>query len=416
MADLRRFLRKSFLERNQVLIGLIGTGAIAAGSAFALLLSGGVFEKTYTVTAEFADAAGLRSGDDVTVAGLEAGSIGDISIEDGAVVMDLDIRDGVDMPADSRAEIVVETLLGQKAVNLVAGTSDERLADGDVIPLERTTTPIEIVDLNDISVRLLEESDAQALEDVMANLTEITDGKEKEIKAVIDGLAEVTEVVVRKKEELRGVISALDTLSQTLAEEDDTIVSIIERYNDVLGNLAERSDDLAALLVNTEGAAHEVTDLVDRNRPEIDAALVSLHETLRVVDNHQLELAALIAYLEESVQGYATVGYSSGVPNRWFNIFVQSVGPLGVDALAGPCGLVDQALDGLLGPDPRDCEDRRDFGDVPEDEGERPGGGARTGAPEAGGGDGRAEAPLPGDIGDLIESLTGTALEVGGVR
>ena len=417
MASLRSLLRKSFLERNQVVIGVIGTLVIAGASAFALLLSGGVFERTFTVTAEFKDAAGLRAGDEVTVAGLKAGSIGRIAVEDGVVVMDLKVKDGIVMPVDARAEIVVETLLGQKSVDLKGGSSSEPLADGDRIPLERTTTPIEIIDLNDISVRLMEESDAQALEDLMSHLTEITSGKEKEIEGVIEGLADVTEVVAAKKQELRGIIDSLDTLSHTFAEEDDTIVSILDRYNDVLGNLAERRDDLAALLTNTDAAAHEVADLVNRNRPVINGLLDALHQTLTVVDDHQLDLAAAISYLEESVQGYSSVGYSQGVPNRWANIFVQSLGPLGVDALVGPCGLVDQALDALLGPDPRDCEDRAEFGET-EDEQEDEDPRRRSGS-----GGGQAEetpaaeaSPLPEGIGDLVESVTGAALPVGGSR
>jgi phospholipid/cholesterol/gamma-HCH transport system substrate-binding protein len=416
MGRLGRFLRKSFLERNQIAIGVIGITVIAVASALALLLSGGVFEKTYAVEAVFKDAAGLRAGDEVTVAGLEAGRIGGVSIENGMVVMDLDIRDEVVMPVDSRAEIVVETLLGRKSVDLVAGDSPEPLADGDVIPVERTITPIEITELNDISVRLMEESDAQALEDLMAQVTNITKGKEREIKAVIDGLADVTTVLSDKKEQLKGVLSSLDTLSHTFAEEDDTIVSLIDRYNDVLGNLARRRGDLEALLVNTDSASHEVAFLVDRNRPVLDRTLDSLHASLRVVDEHQLDLAGTIAYLEESVQGYASVGYSQGVPNRWFNIFVQSLGPLGVDSLVGPCGLVDQALDEFLGPDPRDCEERRNFGDANEEGRPR----ARRDGParDAERRDALRDqdapgVPLPGDIDDLVDAVTGGALSGG---
>src|ERR671930_2734125 len=71
---LRGFLRKSFLERNQRVIGIIAVLLIVGGSAFALLLQGGVFASTYGVTAFFTDAAGINPGDEVTVAGLPAGS------------------------------------------------------------------------------------------------------------------------------------------------------------------------------------------------------------------------------------------------------------------------------------------------------------------------------------------------------
>lgn len=396
--------RKSFLERNQVMIGIIGAATVLVGSVLALLLSGGVFADTYQVTSVFTDAAGVRSGDDVTVAGLDAGSVGSVRIVDGMVEIELKINSDVEMPADSDASIVVETVLGRKSVQLIAGDSDEALAEGDTIPLERTTTPIEIADLNDASVSLLERSDAEALERLMTEVTNITKGKEKQIGTVIDGLTDVTAALDSKKQELERLIESMSTLSTTFASRDDEIVSLIDRYNIVLGNLAERRDDLRALVENTDEASHEVADLVDRNRPVLDSTLNSLSEALKVVDKHQLDIAATIPYLEASVRGYSSVGYSQGVPNRWANIFVQSLGPVGVDAIAGPCGLVDHALDEILGPDPRGCEHENE---------ELPLGG--PGAPEEGddGGDdpGLPELPgvppLPGDIEDLLDSVLG---------
>lgn len=399
-------LRKSFLERNQLIIGVIGVMVVLLGSVLAVLLSGGVFANTYQVTAVFKDAAGIRSGDDVTVAGLDAGSIGAVRIVDGLVEIELKINSDVEMPADSDAGIVVETLLGRKSVQLLGGGSDDMLAEGDTIPLERTTTPIEIDDLNDASVSLLERSDAQALQQLMIEVTEVTKGKEQEIGTVIDGLADVTGALDSKKEELQRLIESMSTLSTTFASRDDEIVSLIDHYNVVLGNLADRKDDLTSLVVNTDEASHEVADLVERNRPVLDSTLNALSEALKVVDAHQLDIAATIPYLETAVRGYSSVGYSQGIPNRWANIFVQSLGPVGIDAIAGPCGLLDQALDEILGEDPRGCE---------HENGELPRGGE---TPEQPGQDGGGNEPpalpgvpsLPGDLGDLFDSVIGGVL------
>ena len=156
MGRVRDGLQRSFLERNQVIIGGIAVVLVVAGSAFALLLSSGAFRKTFTVTAQFADAAGIKSGDDVLVAGLEAGKIDGVEIADGAVKITLKVDDYVDMPRDSRAEIVVQTLMGKKAIELSGGTPDgPRLGDGDVFSLEQTRTPVEILDLQDASVPVL---------------------------------------------------------------------------------------------------------------------------------------------------------------------------------------------------------------------------------------------------------------------
>ncbi len=442
------FFRKSFLERNQKLIGFLGALVVLAGTSFALLLSGGVFADTFTVTADFADAAGLKAGDDVVVAGLDAGSVDTIEISGGKVEVAMKIDDGIEMPKDSKAEIVVETLLGRKSVQLIAGSSDAMLEHGDVIPVDRTTTPIELVELGNRSEPLLRKSDPRAFQDFMNEITKITSGKRQQARTLITGLTEVTGVINARGKQLSRLLDSLDTLASTFAERDDTLVSLIDNLDVVLGNLSERTADVERLLRRTDAASNEVADLVERNRGELDGTLRNLHTTLQILDRQQVDLAAGISYLEQSVQGYSSVGYSQGIPNRWANIFVQSLGPLGVDTIIGRCGTFDEALDQLLGKDPRNdpnspqydpryCEKNPDYdgGKGGGDDGGSddppiplpslpplPGGGSTTTAQQGGAGtastsDQSQQPGLGGDVGDLLEDATGKdglATDLGG--
>jgi phospholipid/cholesterol/gamma-HCH transport system substrate-binding protein len=410
---LKGALHKSFLERNQKLIGFIGVIAVLLATAFSLLLSGGFFRDTYTVRARFADAAGLRSSDDVQVAGLDAGSIGSVEIDDGAVVVELKIDKGIEMPRDTNAEIVIETLLGRKAIRLDGGSSSEMLRDGDVITLENTRTPVELLDLANRSRPLLDRSDPRALQDFMDQITAVTQGKSVQVSSLISGLADVTDAVDSRKRELSRLLESLNTLGATFAEKDDTLVSLIDNLNVVLTNLSERTDDVERLLESTDSASHATADLVRRNRPKLDRALSQLHDSLEVIDRHQVDLAAMVSYLHDSVQGYSSVVYSAGgtYDNRWANIFVQSLGPVGIDAFFGPCGTFDSALDDLLGEDPRPCEDRAEYGDGY--------GGGEGGSNGSGDGSPQGQEPpeqdpgrepgdgLAGDVGDLIDNVTG---------
>ncbi|MFP5298849.1 MAG: MCE family protein [Actinomycetota bacterium] len=398
----------SFLERNQLIIGIVSSVLVLGGSAFAIMLSGGAFAKTYTVTARFTDAAGIKTGDEVQVAGLEAGTVKGVEIEDGAVKVTLAVNDDVQMPVDSLAEIRIETLLGRKNVTLVAGDSGSMLQDGDTIPVENTITPVEVTDLADTSVRLLEASDAEAFETFLTEITKITRGKEEQVGQLISGLGDLAAAVDSRRDELGRLLDSLNTLSATFAERDDTLVSLIDNYDVVLANLADRTDDLQELLDSTETASFEVASLVSRNRGTINSALEGLRTTLKTIDDHQMELAAAVSYLEEAVRGYSSVGYSQGTPNRWANIFVQSLGPLGVDAIAGPCGALDQALDELLGPDPRPCDERAEYGEGEEEQSDEEEPPSRNGAGEATEEVGDAIDDVTGDLGDLLDSITGT--------
>jgi len=359
---LRGFLRKSFLERNQKIIGLIAAVIIVGGSAFALLLQGGVFASTYKVTAYFSDAAGINPGDEVTVAGLKAGTVKGLTVQRGRVAMDLAVSSGVKLTRDTRASVVIQTLLGRETVELQNGTARAQLADGDVIPLSMTSTPVNITSLNDVSVRLLRKSDAAALNSLLREVSQITAGKAQQVRRLVNGLANVTQAVDQRRAQLASLITALKVVSTTLANKDRTILSLIDNLNPVLSNLAVRQQAIRRLLQATDAASHDTADLVARNRGVLDATLRGLHTDLTVLDRHQVDLAATIQYLDDAVHGYQSVGYSQahpgpgfqgsgsgGFPNHWANIFVQSLGPVGVDAFLGQCGVVDHLIDQVLG-------------------------------------------------------------------
>ncbi len=364
-------LEKSFLERNSRVIGAIALVIILVGTAVSLLLTGGVFARTYKVTALFRDAAGIQQDDKVRVAGLEAGRVKGVRLQGGIVAVDLGVNRGVELTKDTRAEIIVETLLGKRSVNLVADFAPRALAqnageqqllqDGDTIPLSRTTTPIDIVELNDISVELAEESDPVALNEFLKDLSQITAGKQRQVRQLVTGLRDVLKAVDSRKEQLARLISSLRVLFTTLGERRESLVSFIDSFRNVFNRLALRQRELTTLLQATDSAAHETADLVGRNRPVLDATLNNLRVVMETIGRHQLDLAATVSYLEDGVQGFQSVGRQGstcgvensfncdgGTPVPWANIFVQSLGPAGIDQLIGQCGLVDQLFDQIV--------------------------------------------------------------------
>lgn len=405
----------SILERNQRVIGAVALVLIVGGTVFALVLQGGAFKRTYRVTAYFADAAGIAEGDNVTVAGLIAGTVKELHIEEGRVAMELGIEEAVELSADSSAEVMIETLLGRRSVAVLDGESAEMLQDGDVIPIDRTTTPIDITELNDISVRLLEESDADAFEAFLRDIAEITEGKSQEVTALIGGLNRVLDAVDSRRVQLSRLIESLRTLATTFGKRDDRIVSLIDHLDVVLGNLEQRQQELQTLLESTSTASLETADLVRRNRAVLDSTLNNLHDDMQVLEKHQLDLAAGIAYLENAVEGYQSIGYTEGKPNTWANIFIQSLGPASIDALIGEGGLVDDLVDEFFCPNGNCPTAAPGATDVSQ------GGSGDSGeaSQDAGAGDASdigtpveppKEADLPCTIGDVIDStLAGQA-------
>ena len=108
---------KSFRERNQVAVGIASIIVLAL-----IFLLAFEFKKlpfishNYTVTAEFADAAGLAPGSDVRIAGLKVGTVTKVKLDGDRVLVTLSVGGGVTIPRDATAAISLKTILGTKSV------------------------------------------------------------------------------------------------------------------------------------------------------------------------------------------------------------------------------------------------------------------------------------------------------------
>ena len=110
---------KPFRERNPVPIGVIGIVAILllmllSFNANALPFIGG----GTTYHADFSDGSGLKSGDDVRIAGVKVGKVTGVALKGAMVRVALQINTSARIGDQTRADIKIKTLLGQKYIAL----------------------------------------------------------------------------------------------------------------------------------------------------------------------------------------------------------------------------------------------------------------------------------------------------------
>lgn len=343
------------LDRNQVVIGVVAIVLIAVGTFFGITATTGGFVPGKLVRAEFTDAAGLEEGAFVFVAGVRAGRVE--SVEIAGDVVEVSFKLDAEVPADSGADIFLNNLLGKRAVKVIPGVSEQTLAEGELIPVERTGTPVDLPELGDETVDLLGGTDVEALQNVTTALADVTEGARDDVEALIDGIDRLTRVVSRRKSELATAIDRTEDLVDAAADKDREIVRIIDAFGSTLDRLAQRRADLTRLLDETAATSTLAADLVEDKRAVLDRVLSELHTDLEILDRRQVEVAHALAYSGVSIDGFASIGYRGGDDVRddnpsWGNVFTTGLGQLGVQALLGCGGALDQALTELVGPDP----------------------------------------------------------------
>jgi phospholipid/cholesterol/gamma-HCH transport system substrate-binding protein len=332
---------KSFRDRNPYAVGLVSTLVIGAltGLAFMVGLLH-LLEDTYEMEATFTDAAGLRGGDEVKLAGVKVGRVTGVEPdhENGLVRVEWVVNRGVDIMDGAGADIALETLLGSKFVRITNATrGDALMADlpreERSIPFEecdpngacrpRTTTPVDVFDLTRVATNRIEETDNDRLNQLINQLADVTEGKRATITDLVHGIDDVSRAINEREAQLDALLDDADELAANLAAKDQTLVRLIDSSRQILDFLVARRDELALALGAGSDAVRSLSLLIDTNAAQLDAILTDLHPTLATVSANLPELNRGLALAGPAFYGQAL----AGTHGPWQDIYVAALGP-----------------------------------------------------------------------------------------
>jgi len=113
--------------------------------AYAVAHSGRTAGSGYPLRARFDNIAGLSVGGDVRIAGVKVGTVTgeEINPKTFEAVVTLAVRDDIQLPKDTAASIVSESLLGGKYVSLSPGGDDTNLKPGQTITVTQSAVSLE---------------------------------------------------------------------------------------------------------------------------------------------------------------------------------------------------------------------------------------------------------------------------------
>ena len=321
---------KSFADRNPYVIGIVSVLVIAAATGLAFMA--GILhllEDTYEVQAVFKDAAGIRVGDDVRVAGVKAGRVSKVSAnrQAGNVVVDLVVNQGVELGPETHAEVALETLLGTKFVRLTGEVVTPYLEslpeERRRIPIERTKTPFDVFELTRIGTQTAQQTDTVKLNRLISDLADITQGKHDQVKQLLEGIATVSGAINERDSQLRSLLDRSNTLSATLAEKDQTLVSLIDQSRGVLSLIERRRNDVAAGISSGATALDQLATVITTSKANIDAILDTVHPALDILDRRQADLDRTLTWLGPGALGLAKAP-SHG---PWIDLYIRALGP-----------------------------------------------------------------------------------------
>jgi phospholipid/cholesterol/gamma-HCH transport system substrate-binding protein len=130
---------------TQLIVGIFAILGIIALAVLSLSLGKiSIFPAPgYTLFASFDNISGLKTGDQVQLAGVQIGKVVDIGVKDYRAVVAMRINESVKIDEDAYAAVKTSGIIGDKYVSIQPGASDHYLTNGDTIHLTQSAFVLE---------------------------------------------------------------------------------------------------------------------------------------------------------------------------------------------------------------------------------------------------------------------------------
>lgn len=290
--------------KREVKIGVFAVAMICAAWIGIRFLQGlDIFSRNVEYYAAYDQINGVQTASPVMMKGVKIGTVTGVQFDpqvSDKVVLQLTVKRTYRIPTDSEAKIFSDGLMGNKAIEIIYGSADSYLKDGDTL---RSSRNRDLMDMAGSELDFFKQKIAQVTADLsrtLENLNRLLENNEGSISGTLTHLNDITgdmaDVLSAEKNNLRAAVDNLAAFSEMLGQNAPRIDSIVGSVNRLTAQLSEEEfarrltesvEGLNALMARIEGGEGTLARLLD------DPAL---YDSLTVASGN---LAALLADLKE---------------------------------------------------------------------------------------------------------------------
>lgn len=276
-------------RRTAVVAGVVAMATALTGcdfSVYSLPLPGGAKIKgpSYSITVEFSDVLDLVPKSSVKVDDVTVGTVQKVWLEGYVAKVKLKLPKSVDLPDNSRATIRQTSLLGEKFVSLAPPTGDEKprgkLENGELIPLSRTTSNVEVEEVLSALSLLLNGGGVAQLQIITQELNKALTGNEPAIRSVLTQLNTFVGTLDKNKQQIVTAITAVDALAKKLNAQKATLATAIDSLPKSIATLDKQRAALVKTLQALAKLGNTATRVITASQKDLVANLQSLYPLL----------------------------------------------------------------------------------------------------------------------------------------
>ena len=303
-----------------LVLALIGGGFLALRAAF--------FAST-KITAFFPAATAIYPGDDVRVSGVKVGTIDSIEPQGTQAKMTMTVDHGVPVPADAQAVIVAQNLVAARYVQLTPAFRSDgpKMADGAVIPLDRTAIPVEWDDVKKQLERLATDLNPDAnmttssVGRFIDSAANALDGNGVKLRETLTELSGVGRILAEGSGNFVGIIKNLQVFVTALRDSNEQIVAFNDRLATLSSVLDGSKSDLDAALTNLSVAVTEVKRFVAGTRNQTAEQLEGLRDVTQTLVDVKTDFEQVLHVAPNSfANAYNIYDPDTGSPRGGFSL------------------------------------------------------------------------------------------------
>lgn len=276
-------------RRTSFVAGVAALAMLLSGcdfSVYSLPLPGGAKIKgpSYTVTVEFADVLDLVPKSSVKVDDVTVGTVEKVWLDGYVAKVRIKLPKSLDLPDNTHATIRQTSLLGEKFVSLSRPTGSEqphgKLENGELIPLSRTTSNVEVEEVLSALSLLLNGGGVAQLQIITQELNKALTGNEPAIRSVLTQLNTFVGTLDQNKATIITAIKSVDALAKKLNAQKATLATAIDSLPKSIKTLDQQRAALVKTLQALATLGNTATRVITSSQKDLVANLQSLYPTL----------------------------------------------------------------------------------------------------------------------------------------
>ncbi len=263
------------------LIALLVTVLVIAGIGAWFMM------RTPSYTALIPDAAGIRAGDDVRIAGITVGEVTEVRARGASV--QVRFRTDRELTTDTRVGVKIGSLLGDRYFQLQPGRHS-RLSAGGVLPLTQADGSYTLdrfwMDATAVNGQL----DLDTMQQAIDVLAKDLNTPAADTNQALQGLGSLSQIAAARSDQVDHLITSIQAVTGLVNDQMERIDQITTNADQIMIAINQRKQALTELIRATRQMIRQLNTLAATNDKPMHQALTRMRSVMDTLVAHRAEL------------------------------------------------------------------------------------------------------------------------------